>query len=357
MKNTYRFIDCFFADKDSSSACLITSRSNRYYLTGVSSSDGLVFVTREKVYLIVDFRYFEIADQNAFSGVEVIHASGRFSGVVKEIVAKHCIKCVYIEDTQMCVSDFERYKSIFSDLRFDFLGTLLEEVRCLKTAEEIEFIRSAQKITDKAFEHILNYINAYRTESQVALELERYMRLNGADGIAFDTICVSGTKSSLPHGVPSDINLSENSFITMDYGAKYRGYCADMTRTVVLGRADDEMIKVYNTVFEAQAMALEKIKSGVSGDIVDAAARDHIYSNGYKGCFGHSTGHGLGIDVHETPSFSPNYKKAIPSGAVLSVEPGIYIEGRFGVRIEDIVVVRDDGYENLTKSKKNLIEL
>ena len=203
----------------------------------------------------------------------------------------------------------------------------------------------------------MDFISCDKTERDVALELEYFMRRAGAHGIAFDTIAVSGNNSSLPHGTPSDTLLQKDSFLTMDFGAKFNGYCADMTRTVVLGRANEEMKKVYNTVLCAQTYALNKIRAGVLGSQVDKSARDFIYAQGFDGCFGHSTGHGLGIDVHEMPSFSPSYNKKIEKGSVLSVEPGIYIEGKFGVRIEDIVYVTDEGCTNLTKSSKELIEI
>ena len=357
MTNIERFHDVFFEGKNNTEACLVTSHTNRFYLSDFSSSDGMVFVTENVNYLIVDFRYYEMAKLKVTAPFEIILCDTRFSEKLKELIDKHSIKRVWIEDKEMTVSDLSRYQKTFDQLSFSYLGDTIDVLRSVKSDNEIEFIKEAQRITDLAFSHILNYISYDKTEKQVALELEFFMRSNGADGIAFDTICVSGTKSSLPHGVPSDILLTPNSFITMDFGARFNGYCADMTRTVVLGSASDEMKIVYSTVLEAQRRALNKISSGVLGSVVDLAARDHIYSCGFNGCFGHSTGHGLGIEVHEPPSFSPNYKKQILRNSVLSVEPGIYLEGKFGVRIEDIVVVKDDGIENLTKSEKNLIEL
>jgi len=357
MTNIEKFRNSFFSDKSSDTACLITSHTNRFYLSGFASSDGIVFITKDVNYLLVDFRYYEMAKRKVSAPLEIILCECRFSEKIKELIQKHSVKSVWIEDREMSVNELSRYQKIFDSVSFLYLDDTLEAVRSIKSPEEIEFIKEAQRITDNAFSHILNYISPDKTEKQVALELEHYMRSNGGDGIAFDTICVSGAKSSLPHGVPSDVLLSPNAFITMDFGAKFNGYCADMTRTVVLGRADDEMLKVYNTVLEAQKRALDKIKSGVLGETVDGAARDYIYSCGYEGCFGHSTGHGLGIEVHESPAFSPNYKKPICENTVLSVEPGIYLEGKYGVRIEDIVVVKASGCENLTKSSKNLIEL
>ena len=336
MTRVERFKKSFFNDKTSFDACLVTSRSNRFYLTDFSSSDGIVLLTTDKSYLIVDFRYYEMAKSKVSTPFEIILADGRFSDAVEPLFNKHCIKRIWIEDLEMSVSTLEIYKKRFSEMEFLYIGNALTEQRAVKDEREIELIKKAQKITDSAFVHILNYISEDKTEKDVALELEFFMRSHGSDGIAFDTISVSGAKSSLPHGTPSDILLTKNSFI---------------------GKADEEMKKVYNTVLEAQRLALCKIKSGVLGSVVDAAARDYIYSKGYEGCFGHSTGHGLGIEVHESPSFSPNYKISIPEGCILSVEPGIYLEGEFGVRIEDIVVVREFGCENLTNSPKHLIEI
>ncbi len=357
MTNTQRFSNAFFASHEKSDAVLLTSHSSRFYVTGFQSSDGLVFVTREKTYLIVDFRYYEMAEKSVKFPVETLLAEGRFSDVLKTLIKKHSIKNIWIEDAHLSVADFEIYKKRFPDISFSNLGNALDEVRAVKNDEEISFIKQAQKITDSAFSHILNFISPKKTEKEVALELEFFMRKNGADGIAFDTICVSGEKSSLPHGTPSDIPISQNAFLTMDFGAKFNGYCADMTRTVVLGRANDEMREVYSVVLEAQKRALATIKGNVLGSEVDSAARDYIYSKGFEGCFGHSTGHGLGIDVHEAPSFSPKYNKAIPEGAILSVEPGIYLHAKWGVRIEDIVLVTRDGCMNLTSSDKDLIEI
>ncbi len=357
MTRAERFTASFFKDKTSSDACLITSHSNRFYLTDFSSSDGIILLTLDKPYLIVDFRYYEMAKCKVQPPFEILLAEGRFSDTIEPLLKTHSINRLWIEDLEMSVSTLEVYKKRFSDIEFLCIGNALTEQRAIKDEREIELIKTAQKITDSAFQHILNYISVDKTEKDVALELEFFMRTHGSDGIAFDTISVSGAKSSLPHGTPSDVLLTPNAFITMDFGAHFEGYCADMTRTVVLGRANDKMLGVYNTVLEAQRIALSKIKGGVLGSIVDLAARDYIYSHGYEGCFGHSTGHGLGIDVHESPSFSPNYKKSIPEGAVLSVEPGIYLEGEFGVRIEDIVVVREFGCENLTNSPKHLIEI
>ena len=220
-------------------------------------------------------------------------------------------------------------------------------------------MRRAQALTDAAFSHILGFLKPSVREIDVALELEYFMRKNGADGIAFHTIAVSGSASALPHGVPRDLPL-EKGFLTMDFGAKVNGYCADMTRTVVIGRADEEMKRLYRTVLAAQNAALEMAVGGVSCRALDLAARGVIDGAGYEGCFGHSLGHGVGIDVHEAPRLSrgAGELEVLVPGNVVTVEPGIYLAGRYGCRIEDMIAINLDGsIENLTKSTKDLIEI
>ena len=244
--------------------------------------------------------------------------------------------------------------TVSSDSKID---KLLDEERAIKSKEEIEFIKYSQYLTDKTFSHILNFIIVGKTERETALEMEFFMRNAGSDGIAFDFIVVSGKNSSLPHGVPTDKPFEIGDFITMDFGARYEGYCSDMTRTVAVGGLDNEQINVYNTVLSAQEKALSVIKNGVLCSEVDKAARDVIDNAGYKEYFGHALGHSLGLDIHEAPACSPKSKATLKSGMLMTVEPGIYIPSKFGVRIEDMVVVTDNGYENLTKSPKDIIIL
>lgn len=349
------------AYKDIADAMLITSDENRFYATGMKSSAGYVLLTAKKSYLFLDFRYYEAAvnkknEGSIDSSFEIIHPSKPMTEYIRELVPVNATIAV----ENMSLTAFE-YTDLSQKLEIMGIKTVgdngaLTAVRAVKDESELSAIRAAQAITDAAFSHILTFIKPGVAERDIALELEFFMRKNGADGIAFDTICVSGRKSSLPHGVP-DGTVIGNGFVTMDFGAKYGGYCSDMTRTVCVGKPDSEMTKVYNTVLEAQKLALASIQADVVGTDVDSAARKHIYSCGYEGCFGHSTGHSLGIEIHESPNFSPSCKTKIPKGAVLSVEPGLYIAGKYGVRIEDIVVVTENGCENLTKSDKHLILL
>ena len=222
-----------------------------------------------------------------------------------------------------------------------------------------DLIAKAQEITDLAFSHILNFISPNVTEREVALELEFFMRKQGSEGVAFPTIAVSGPASSRPHGVPSDVPLRQG-FLTMDFGAKIDGYCADMTRTVVIGKADEEMKRLYATVLSAQEAALSEIHEGMRCRDADEIARSIIRNAGYGEAFGHSLGHGVGMLVHEKPNLSPraDENSRLEAGNVVTVEPGIYLEGRFGCRIEDMIAINADGsVHNFTKSPKHLIEI
>lgn len=354
MTITDRFFNAF-REKFDNSAALILSECNRFYLSRFSSSDGAILITENERYIVVDFRYYEMA-KNKNTGYKVILADKRILDVVKDLCDKEKVKRIVVEDDYLTVMQNKRLSELFMGIEINYFGSFLNELRAVKTEEEIKLIKASQSLTDHAFSHLLNFLNSTLTENEVAAELEYYMKKNGAE-TAFKTIAVSGKKSALPHGEPENTVLTKNSFLTLDFGAKLDGYCSDMTRTVVIGKADEEMRSVYNIVLEAQKKALSSVSENVLGSVVDSYARNHISNFGYAQCFGHSTGHGLGIEVHESPSFSPNFNKPIPKNAVLSVEPGIYLEGKFGVRIEDIVVVKENGSENLTLSDKNMIEI
>ena len=350
-----------FAETLSEGECaLVLSSVSRQYLTGFRSSDGTLLITRKKQILFLDSRYFEMAEIAQEKGEipSCIELKPRiFQKFFPEFAEAENIKTVLFEDREMTVCDLAWFKERFSKFEYEPLGDRLEKLRRIKTEREIEKIRAAQALAEAAYAYILPRIEVGRTELSLAAELEYYMKRNGASGPSFDTICVSGSRSSLPHGTPTEARLEKNCFITMDFGCKLDGYSSDMTRTVCLGKADEEMKKVYETVLLAQETALKKIKAGLTGKEIDAAARDVIAAAGFGDCFGHSLGHGIGLKVHEAPSFSPSFEEAIPAGAVMSVEPGIYLPGKFGVRIEDLVVVRETGFENLNTSSKLLLEL
>ena len=339
-------------------ALLILSEPNRYYITKFSSSAGYVLVTAEKSYFLIDFRYYEKAKQTV-SGCEVILSSSPLSEI-KELCEKNGITTLYIECDSVTVGKYKLLEkelspvSVSEDSKFD---RMLRDMRSVKSESELALIRQAQELTDKTFAYITDRITAGRTEREIMLDMEFYMRKLGSEGVSFDFIVVSGKNSSLPHGVPTDKKIENGDFVTMDFGAVVGGYRSDMTRTVAVGGVSEEQKLVYNTVLKAQLAAIEKIKSGAVCSEIDKIARDIIDGAGYKNCFGHALGHSVGIEIHENPSFSPRCNTVLKSGTVMTVEPGIYIENKFGVRIEDMVFVTDGGCTDITKSPKELIIL
>ena len=352
-------IDLFMRTVQPDECALVLSEISRHYLSSFSSSDGALLVLSHKAYLFLDSRYLEMAQRAKEAGkispsIEILSAP--FHTFLAEKIKENPRLTLLVEDRELTVSQVENLKKRFPETAFSFLGDRIEKMRVQKTEEEIEKIRASQALAEEAYLYILSRITAGRYEREIAAELEFYMKKNGASAPSFETICVSGTRSALPHGRPEG-RIEQNSFVTLDFGAVLDGYASDMTRIVCVGRADEEMRRVYETVKEAQEAGVLAVKAGVSGKTVDNAAREVIKKAGYGEYFGHATGHGIGLCVHEAPTFSPKEEEIIPSGAVLSVEPGIYLPGKFGVRIEDLVVVREGKCENLNKSAKDLIEL
>ncbi len=340
-------------------AFLITDDISRRYVFGFDSSAGTGVVTQNRAVLFLDFRYYEkaLVEQNEGrlpADISILPANGTRTEMIGSFFKEENISRVLFEDRRTTFYDFQILQKHLCDICFLPSDGIIEHLRAAKDEYELSMIEKAQSITDSAFTHIVSFIKKGMTESEVTLELEYFMRKNGADGLAFDTICVSGKKTSMPHGTPDNTVIGDG-FLTLDFGARFGGYCSDMTRTICVGKPDSDMLKIYDTVLKAQAAAFERIKEGVCGSYVDAAARDLIYDAGYEGCFGHSTGHSLGLEIHESPNFSPRETNKIPGNSVLSVEPGIYIEGKYGVRIEDIVILTENGYKNLTNSTKDII--
>lgn len=337
---------------------LITSDVNRRYFTGMKSSAGVVAAFRDKVYLLIDFRYIEKA-RATVKDAEVIELK-KLCPQLSELFQKHGAKSIGIESETMTVKELNTYAHFFTKYTIDSsdaLSNAVSTMRMVKDAEELACIKKAQEIAESAFEQLLPFIKEGTTEREVALELNRLMFANGAEDLSFETIVLSGANTSMPHGVPSDKRIQRGEFVLMDFGAVWNGYHSDMTRTVCVGEPDDEMRKVYNIVLEAQETAIEAAKAGITGERLDGIARSIIKENGYGEYFGHSLGHGVGMEIHELPNASPNYKAKLPEGAVVTVEPGIYLAGKFGVRIEDFVILTENGCENLTKCAKNLISL
>lgn len=338
---------------------IISSQLNQRYLSDFDYSDGYLLITPKHAYLLADFRYIEAAKEQV-KEFEVLRPKGTMTEALRELIEAHGLTKVALEDDTLSYADYHRLSQAFPDCMLTVgASALLNALRAIKTPEELERIAKAQEITDLAFSHILNFISPNVTEREVALELEFFMRKQGSEGVAFPTIAVSGPASSRPHGVPSDVPLRQG-FLTMDFGAKIDGYCADMTRTVVIGSADEEMKRLYSTVLSAQEAALSEIHEGMRCRDADEIARSIIRNAGYGEAFGHSLGHGVGLLVHESPSLSPKAKEdsILKRGNVITVEPGIYLEGKYGCRIEDMIAIDHAGkIRNFTKSPKHLIEL
>jgi len=331
-------------------AVLITSRTNHRYFTKFDNGDGYLLIAKNAAFAYEDFRYAEVAGK-LLGDAYTVYQSFPFGSIVSE----HGIKVIGIEGDSMSLNTYNMYKRMLENVTFVDVSSAITEMRQVKDEWEIEQIRQAQIITDLAFEHILGYLSTDVTENDVAAELEYFMRKHGAEDKSFETISISAEKTSLPHGVPENIKLKKG-FFTMDFGATVNGYHSDMTRTVCIGKADNEMKKLYNTVLSAQLAALDGIKAGMSCFDADKIAREIIDAD-YKGLFGHSLGHSVGLDIHESPALSPKCDKILVPNNIVTVEPGIYVAGKYGCRIEDLVVVRENGIENLTKSPKELIEL
>lgn len=335
-------------------ALLVTNEKNQRYLTGFDFQDGLVLITRKKSCVITDFRYIEAAKREVAPEFDIVTFEGELSKQLLSLLDGQY--SVGYEDASVTVEVLEKYRSALPGCTLSGAGRIVEGLRITKEPCEIENMIKAQRIAEKAFEHILGFISTDRTEREVALELEFTMRKLGAENVSFNTIAVCGKNSSLPHGVPGDIKLSKG-FFTMDFGALYHGYCSDMTRTVVIGKADGEMKRVYNTVLEAQIAALNAFDFGKTGREIDAVARNIINRAGYEGCFGHGLGHGVGMDIHEAPGVNERSTTPLAAGHVVTCEPGIYLAEKYGVRIEDMVVFHDNVVENITNCPKHMIEL
>lgn len=340
-------------------AVMLTSPHNMQYFSGFSGGEGVVLLCADNSYIIVDSRYTGIAKEEAFSGFEVLEfgIKSPLFEIISEKLNSNNIKFVLFEDLYMSVSDCETYKNSLKDFEFIPKSNEIERLRMIKSEEELRCIRYAEQIGVDAFNHVLKYIKLGVSEAEIAAELEYFMKKQGAEKTSFDTIVLFGERTALPHGMPGERKLKKGDFILMDFGCKYKGYCSDMTRTVVTGKPSDRQIEIYEIVKQAQQIGLESIKSGISGNVPDCAARDYIALKGYGEYFGHSLGHGVGLMIHELPNLSPKSDIILEENMIVSCEPGIYIYGFGGVRIEDLVCVKRDGIENLTKLSKNLIIL
>lgn len=339
-------------------AALIGTPENRFYFLDFDAhSAGTLLVLPKKMVYIIDSRYIELAKKEV-KNAEVLQEENLMEQLC-EILKKEGVKHLYL-DEEISLASLAKYKKHLPNISFnttETLGKTVKTLREIKDEEELLRMTVAQKITDDCFIHIMPFIKEGVREIELALEMEYFMRKNGADGLAFDTICVAGKNTSLPHGRPGENRVNKGDFITLDFGAKYKGYCADMTRTLAFGKPSQEMRNVYKTVLSAHFAGIAAAKNGAQANKVDKAARDIIDKAGYKNAFGHGLGHALGIAVHEEPRFSKKETRKVQAGMVMSVEPGIYLEGKFGCRIEDAVLITKTGCQPLPKSPKNLIVL
>ncbi len=331
-------------------AALISSKANIFYYSGFTSDDALLYISHKRRILLTDSRYVLQAKEQA-PDFEVVWERWM------EELSKTEEKVVFIEEDYISVGKKRKFASELSDKDFVFGGEMISAPRRIKDRDEIQKISEAEKLGDSAFAHILTYIRPGMTEAQVALELEFFMRNRGASGLAFETICASGVRSAMPHGTATDKVINNGDLLTLDFGCVLDGYCSDMTRTVVVGKATSQQREIYDIVLKAQLAAIDGIKYGLECAAADKIARDIIKDHGYGTNFGHSLGHSLGLQVHEKPNLSPKSEDVLEIGNVFSVEPGIYIEGFGGVRIEDICAITADGTENLTSSPKEFMEI
>ena len=339
-------------------AILVIDEKNQRYACGFPFTDGAVLVTREKAYLFTDSRYIEAAEKAVDSSVSVqLFGMGNpLSGLLKKALEENCVKKLGGEESSLPHAEYLRYEELLG-MPLVPAQRIFDELRASKSEEEQQYMREAQAIAEKALDDVLGIIRPGITERDIAAEITYRLLKHGAEGNSFDPIAVTGANSSMPHGVPGDTVVKAGDFLTMDFGCLHMGYCSDMTRTVAVGYATDEMKQVYDTVLKAQLAGIDAARAGIPGCDIDAAARKVIDDAGYGKYFGHSFGHSLGLYIHESPNASPACKTVMPVGAVISAEPGIYIPGKFGVRIEDVLILGENGCENITHAPKELIIL
>lgn len=334
-------------------AVIISESKNRYYYSGFTGTEATLLLTSDESYIFTDSRYHIQAKEQAEDFTLVDSAKNSVADFINEKKLAH----VGFEEETTSVRAYNSLTQKLEKCTVKGINQLIKNQRKIKDEQEIEYIKKAAEIADSAFLYILDEIKPEKTEKELALMLEFYMRKNGADGLSFDTIFASGLRSAMPHGVASDKKIEKGDLVTIDFGCTYKGYCSDMTRTIAVGSISDERRKIYEIVLKAQLAAKDAIRQGALASEIDSIARGIISEAGYGKNFGHGLGHSLGLDIHEFPSLSPKSEETLASGMLITDEPGIYVEGLGGVRIEDLLLVTDDGCDNLTSSPKELIIL
>ena len=352
MKNIEKYLSLL---DDQVDGLLLTSRYSRYYGAEFDISEGVAIVTKAGCRYFTDSRYIESAE-NGIKGFQVLmtDAANSFTKLINDAISDFGVTTLGYEENYLTVAEFQEYQEKLQ-AKLVPMNSAISGFRAVKESWELDLMRQAQKITDRTFSEILSRIKPGMTEKELQAELIYLLYKNGGEGLSFDPIVVSGPNTSLPHGVAGDRMIQEGDFVTMDFGVLYKGYCSDMTRTVAVAYATDEMKKVYDTVLQAQLAGIAATKAGVTGKSVDAAARKVITDAGYGEYFGHGYGHSLGLEIHESPNCNPRGNTTMEGNMICSAEPGIYLPGKFGVRIEDVVIFKADGCENITASPKNLI--
>ena len=335
-------------------AILICKPENIRYISGFTGTTGYVIITKTDAQFITDFRYLEQAQKECV-GFSIIEISNREALI--DLIKNLHPSSLGVEEEFFTYGDATALQLNIKSTSLVKLRGALTKIRSIKEEGELKLIEKAARIGDKAFEHILNFIKPGISEIDISIELDFYMRKSGSSGASFDFIVASGTRSSLPHGVASKKIIEKGDFVTLDFGCIYDGYCSDMTRTVVVGKANDRQREIYSLVLKAQETALQAVKPGISGIELDSIARGIISSEGYGNYFGHGLGHGAGLEIHELPNINSRGDVRMESGMVITIEPGIYIPGFGGVRIEDLVFVTEGGHNVVSKTSKELIEV
>ncbi|MCR5826115.1 MAG: Xaa-Pro peptidase family protein [Oscillospiraceae bacterium] len=340
-------------------AMLLTNEANRFYASGFHSTgtDGVAFVTKKNAYYWTDSRYIEAAGQAVTDAEVALTTVGRsYAALINEASERDGVETIGFEDEYMTVAELRQYSErLHATLKP--ATALMTGLRMVKDEEELAALIGAQRIAERALSEIYNDIRPGVTEKEIAAKLTYLMLRYGAENMSFDPIVASGANGSKPHAVPSEKQIAAGEFVTMDFGCIYHGYCSDMTRTVAVGHVSEEMDTVYHTVLRAQLAGIAAAKAGVPGCDVHNAAAKVIADAGYGAYFGHGFGHGVGVEIHESPRASTTWTEPLPVGAVISAEPGIYLPGRFGVRIEDVIVIRGDGCEDIHRAPKELLIL
>ena len=333
-------------------AALVITASNTFYLSGYESTNCRILITNDKDYFFTDMRYLEEAKNAIGDRFEVL-----LGGVeeIKGIADDLGIKALGVEEN-VSYGEYRSLEELFKGIEFVAVDEAFSKIRARKTEREISLIKTAQSVTETAFNEILPFIKEGVTEIEIAPRLEYIMLKNGCE-LAFDSIVAFGENGSKPHAHRSERKLRRGEFVTMDFGAKYKGYCSDMTRTVALGAVDERKARAYNAVLEANKLAEKAIKIGEKCCDIDAVARNYLAKFSLDKFFSHSLGHSVGVDIHEMPAFSPRCEEVLKEGMIITVEPGVYLEGDFGLRIEDMALVTKSGAEILTHADKNLIVL